>query len=62
MTQQPKRRPGEGNPRPDADAPMRPVRDAELASGNGTYGINLSITRGVFALMDWRKRRKDRKS
>jgi hypothetical protein len=61
MSQQPKRRPGEANPRPDADAPMRPVREADLAEGRGTYGISgLSITRGVYALMDWRKRRKNR--
>jgi hypothetical protein len=59
MAQHPKRRPGEANPRPDADATMRPVREAELAEGRGAYGIGgLTITRGIFALMDWRKRRK----
>ena len=64
MAQKPKRRPGEANPRPDADAPMRPVRESELAEGRGTYGISsgLSVTRGVFALMDWWKRRKNHPS
>lgn len=60
MTQQPKRRPGEANPRPDADAAMRPVREAELAEGKGSYGISFSITRGIHALLDWRRRRKNR--
>jgi hypothetical protein len=40
---------------------MRPVREADLAEGKGTYGTSgVSITRGVYALMDWRKRRKNR--
>lgn len=59
--QQPKRRPGEPNPRPDAEAPMRPVREADRAEGHGTYGMSgVSITRVVYALIDWRNRRKHR--
>jgi hypothetical protein len=64
MTQQPQRRPGDSNPTPDADAPMRPVREAEsLAMGAGTAGGPFGtggggIAKGIFTFLDWRRRRK----
>ena len=62
MSQQRKRRPGEPDPRPDADAPMRFVRESEMARGQGSYGMGgRSLTHGVIALIAWRKRRKLRK-
>lgn len=64
MTQQPKRQPGDPNPVPDADAPMRPVREAEsLARAAGVANHfdagGGSITKYVIALLDRRKRRQD---
>jgi len=54
MSQQPKRRPGEPNPHPArVDNPLR------VAGGRGNdYGI----ARGIFALLDRRKRRKAREA
>jgi hypothetical protein len=56
MAQQPKRIPGERNPRSDADAPMHVVRDGWMGNGRD-YGI----ARGINALLDWRRDRKARK-
>lgn len=61
MTQQPKRIPGERNPTPNVDAPMRPVHQAEVAQGHGMHGMgDASILRGVIAMVQWFKRRKAR--
>ena len=41
---------------------MRFVRESEMASGQGSYGMGgRSLTHGVIALIAWRKRRKLRK-
>ena len=64
MVQQPKRRPGETNPEPDADAPMRTVRAGELLDAHGPFGSGngLGMTGGILAFLDWRKRRQARKN
>ena len=70
MIHQPERRPGEPNPAPDADAAMQPVRDAQslgresLAVGAGTVGGLFGageggIAKGLLALVDRRKQRRD---
>lgn len=56
MVRPPKRIPGERNPVPDVDAPMRVARESRI--GGHDYGIG----RAVIALLEWRKRRKARKS
>jgi hypothetical protein len=56
MVRQPKRIPGERNPVPDADAPMHVARESWMG------GHDHGIARAIIALLDWRKRRKARKS
>ena len=66
MTQQPERRPGEANPVPDADAPMRAIHDRQslgresLAMGAGAAGGGLAeggLIRGIIQLVRrWRAR------
>lgn len=64
MAQQPKRLPGEANPQPDADAPMRTVRAGESLNAHGPFGSGdgLGLAAGITAFMDWRKRRRARKN
>jgi hypothetical protein len=50
MPAQPKRLPGEQNPRADA-----PFVNTDRASGG--RGNDYGIARGIFALLDWVKRR-----
>jgi hypothetical protein len=66
VTQQPERLPGEPNPVPDADAPMRAIRDSQslgresLAMGAGAAGGGLAeggLVRGIIRLVRRRKRR-----
>ena len=66
MTQQPERLPGETNPVPDADAPMRAIRDSQslgresLAMGAGAGGGGLAeggLVRGIMQLVRRWKRR-----
>ena len=54
MVQAPKRIPDEPNPTADGDAPLHVAREAWM--GGHDYGI----ARAVFAVLDWRKRRKVR--
>ena len=61
MVQQPKRIPGERNPRPGADAPMHVVRESWMTSGQGGDG-DYRIARSIAALLAWCKRRKARRS
>lgn len=56
MDRQPKRIPGERNPTPDAETPMHVARESWM--GGHDYGI----ARGIFALVDWVKRRRARKA
>lgn len=56
MAQSPKRIPGEGNPVPDADAPMHVARQSWMR------GEDYGIARSIAALLAWRKRRKVLKS
>ena len=56
MAQQPKRIPGERNPAPDPNAPMQVARESWMG------GHDHGIARGIIALLDWRKRRKARRS
>jgi hypothetical protein len=51
MPAEPKRLPGDPNPKADA-----PVVSTDWASGG--RGKDDGIARGIFALLDWRKRRK----
>lgn len=64
MAQQPQRRPGEADPRPDADAPMRPVRAGESLQGVGPFGNGggVGLAAGIVAFLDWRKRRRARRN
>ena len=64
MAKQPDRRPGEANPRPDADAPMRPVRAEESLQGHGPFGSGggLGLAGGIVAFLDWRKGRRARRN
>lgn len=55
-----KRLPGERNPEPDAAAVAHVVREGQMANGRGSG--DFGIARGVFAFIDWRKRRKAVKS
>ena len=66
MTQQPERLPGEPNLVPDADAPMRAIRDRQslgresLAMGAGAAGGGLAeggLVRGIMQLVRRWKRR-----
>ncbi len=64
MTQQPERLPGETNPVPDADAPMRAIRDRQslgresLAMGAGGGGLaEGGLVRGIMQLVRRWKRR-----
>jgi len=61
MTHQPKRIPGERNPRPDADAPMHVARQSWMNTGHGYGEGDYGIARSIAALLAWRKRRKARK-
>lgn len=56
MVQQPKRIPGERDPVPNADAPMHVARESWM--GGHDYGI----ARAIYAILDWRQRRKARSS
>ncbi len=51
MPAEPKRLPGDPNPKPDA-----PVGSPDWVSGG--RGNDYGIGRGIFALLDWHKRRK----
>jgi len=57
MTRQPKRIPGEPDPKPEAEAPGHVAREAWMA-GTGANGRDYGIARGIFALRDWARRRK----
>jgi len=66
VTQQPERSPGEPNPVPDADAPMRAICDSQalgresLAMGAGAAGGGLAeggLARGIMQLVRrWKQR------
>jgi len=65
MPKQPQRLPGEPNREALSDGPERIVQQAQMTGGmgsgrmaGGTGQGDLGITRGIFALIDWRKRRK----
>ena len=69
MAKQPKRLPGEPNPDARSDGPERIVQQAQMTGGMGSRPMaggtgkgDLGITRGIFALVDWHKRRKAGKS
>jgi hypothetical protein len=59
MSRQRKRIPGEPNPEPDPDPAAHIVRESQMTQGlgRGDYGIAC----GIFALIDWHKRRRARK-
>jgi hypothetical protein len=52
MTREPKRLPGEANPKPGT------VNNPDWVAGG--RGHDYGIARGIFALLDWRKRRRPR--
>ena len=60
--QQPKRLPGEANPKPDADASMHVVRQSWMNANHGLGDGAPGIARASAALLAWRKRRKARRS
>jgi hypothetical protein len=69
MHKQPKRLPGEPNPEASSDGPDRIVLQAQMTGGMGSTPMaggtgkgDLGIVRGIFALVDWLKRRKASKS
>ena len=72
MTEQPERLPGEANPVPDADAPMRAIRDSQslgresLANGAGAAGGGLAeggLVRGLVQLARrWTRHRNAKRS
>jgi hypothetical protein len=57
MARHPKRLPGEPSPQPNRDAVDHVARAGWMANGHGIgdYGI----ARGLLAMLDWRKRRKN---
>ena len=59
MPQQPRRLPGERNPRPDPTQTNR-IQDSQVPFDH--HGTDYGIARGLQALWDWNKRRRQRRS
>jgi len=57
MARHPKRIPREPDPKPDAEAPGRVASEAWMAS-TGANGRDYGIARGIFVLLDRRRRRR----
>jgi hypothetical protein len=60
--QQPKRQPGEANPKPNADSSTHVARQSWMNANHGQGDGAPGIARTIAALLAWRKRRKAQRS